>query len=277
MNTLKSVLLLGLLTGLLLAAGAAVAGQRGMLTMLVVSMALNLGAWWFSDSMVLASTGARPLPEQGFEWLHDDVADIAQRAGIPKPRLFVMDRETSPNAFATGRNPERGVVAVTAGLLTQLDRRQIRGVLAHELGHIKNRDTLISSIAATLAGALTYLSYLFMFGGSRRDTNPLVALLIMIAAPFAALLIRMAISRTREFAADRRAAELTGDPDGLADALLQLSRGVERSPMHDPRAQAVHFIVNGFAGGLAGLFSTHPPIEERVARLRVLSASGGEQ
>jgi heat shock protein HtpX len=159
---------------------------------------------------------------------------------------------------------------VTAGLLNLLDRRQIRGVLAHELGHIKNRDTLISSIAATLAGALSYLGYVFMLGGNRRDANPLAALLVMIAAPFAALLIRMAISRTREFAADRRAAELTGDPDGLADALLQLSHGARRSPMGDPRAQSVHFIVNGFAGGMAGLFSTHPPTEERVARLRAL-------
>lgn len=269
MNTIKSVLLLGLLTGILLAAGAAMGGRQGMLLMLGVSALMNIGSWFFSDSLVLRSTRAQPLPEQGFEWLHRDVEEIARNAGIPKPRLYIVAHQMSPNAFATGRNPSKGVVAVTRGLLETLDRREVRGVVAHEIGHIANRDTLVSSIAATIAGALTFMAYSGMYRGGRRG-NPLVALVIMIAAPFAAMLIRMAISRTREYGADARAAQLTGDPEGLASALEGLGRGVQRAPMQDARAQSVHFIVNGFAGGMARLFSTHPPVEERVRRLRAM-------
>lgn len=273
-NALKTTLLLGSLTGLLMAAGYGLGGAHGMQVMLVVSALMNLGTWFFSDSLVLATSGAVPIEDPRLRWLEDDVADLAQRAGMPKPRVFVVPREMSPNAFATGRSPEKGVVAVTAGLLQTLDRRQIRGVLAHELGHIKNRDTLISAVAATVAGAISNMAHMAMwFGvGGRRDDdrgNPLVALLIMIVAPIAATMIHLAISRTREYGADATAAQITGDPQGLADALERIAYGGERHPMATG-TPSTHYIANNFAGGMGKLFSTHPPMEERVARLRAM-------
>lgn len=271
MNAIKTTLLLASMTGLMMAIGGVTGGRDGMLVMLVVSALLNLGTWFFADTMVIRSTGAKPVPEGGrLDWLHQDIAELAQRAGIPKPRLYITE-DPSPNAFATGRSPSKGVVAVTAGLLNTLDRREIRGVLAHEIGHIAHRDTLISSVAATMAGVITWLSYSIMYGGRDEDRNPLLGLLAMILAPLAATIIRMAISRTREYSADRRAAEISGDPEGLAMALEGLSRGVQRRPMHNPAAANVHMIVHGFSGGLANLMSTHPPIEERVRRLRDMS------
>ena len=269
MNAMKSVLLLGTMTGLLMAAGAAAGGRQGMLLMLGVSTIMNFAGWFFSDSMVLKSTGAEPLLESEAPWLHHDLDVLSERAGIPKPGLYILRNQGSPNAFATGRSPERGVVAVTEGLLHTLDRREVRGVIAHELGHIKHRDTLVSSIAATLAGALTYLAYSARYTRSRR-ASPLLPL-VALAAPLLAGLIRMAISRTREYMADERAARLTGDPEGLASALEGLSRGVSARPMPPGRASAVHFIVNGFTGGMARMFSTHPPIPERAKRLRAMT------
>lgn len=273
-NALKTTFLLGSLTGLLMAAGYGLGGAQGMQLMLLVSALMNLGTWFFSDTIVLRTSGAVPIEDPRLRWLEDDVADLAQRAGIPKPRVFLVPRELSPNAFATGRSPERGVVAVTAGLLQTLDRRQIRGVLAHELGHIKNRDTLISAVAATVAGAISNLAHMAMwFGmGGRRDEdrgNPLVALLVMLLAPIAATLIHMAISRTREYGADAAAAEITGDPSGLADALERIAYGGARHPM-ETGTPSTHYIANNFAGGMGKLFSTHPPMEERVARLRAM-------
>jgi heat shock protein HtpX len=273
-NALKTTFLLGSLTGLLMAAGYGLGGAQGMQIMLLVSALMNLGTWFFSDSIVLATSGAVPIEDPRLRWLEDDVADLAQRAGMPKPRVFVVPREMSPNAFATGRSPTRGVVAVTAGLLNTLDRRQIRGVLAHELGHIKNRDTLISAVAATVAGAISNLAHMAMwFGvGGRRDEdrgNPLVGLLIMIVAPLAATMIHLAISRTREYGADATAAQITGDPQGLADALERIAFGGVRHPM-ETGTPSTHYIANNFAGGMGKLFSTHPPMEERVARLRAM-------
>lgn len=269
LNHMKSLFLLAVLTGLLLAAGAALGGARGMAIAFVLSIVLNVGTWFFSDTIVIKSTGAVPLPEYEAPWLHRDVAQLAERAGIPKPEVYILPNERSPNAFATGRSPSRGVVAVTAGLLHVLTEREVRGVLAHEIGHIAHRDTLLNSIAATIAGALTYAGYGLMFGRSR-DTPPWAALLIIIAAPMAAALVRMAISRTREYMADARAAELTGDPEGLALALEGLSRRSEAVPLPADTNHSVHYIVNGFADGMGRLLSTHPPIEERVRRLRAM-------
>ncbi|MEZ4320142.1 MAG: M48 family metalloprotease [Myxococcota bacterium] len=268
MNFLKTTALLGLLTGVLLLIGGLVGGRDGLVVMLLVSTALNFGTWFFADTMVLRSTGAQPVPRGELGWLHEDLEDLAKNAGIPKPRLY-WTPDPSPNAFATGRSPSKGVVAVTDGLLRTLDRREIRGVLAHEIGHIAHRDTLINAIAASIAGAITWVAYMVMYSRDR-DIHPAVRLLVMLLAPISATILRMAISRTREYAADLRAAQISGDPGGLADALEGLARGVHRIPMDEPAAQNVHMIVNGFAGGLSNLMSTHPPIEERIRRLREL-------
>ncbi|MEM7245321.1 MAG: M48 family metalloprotease, partial [Acidobacteriota bacterium] len=236
----------------------------------------NFGSWFFSDTIVLKSAGVVPVPEGQLDWLREDLVELSARANMPVPQLYLQPHEASPNAFATGRSPAKGVVAVTAGLLNTLDRREVRGVLAHELGHIKNRDTLVSAVAATIAGAITFLASFARFGafgrGRQGGSNPLVLLIMSMLAPLAAMVIRMAISRTREYGADRRAAELTGDPEGLALALEGLSRGVTRRPMERQQAQSVHFIVHGFTGGLSKLMSTHPPIPERARRLREMAA-----
>lgn len=276
-NALKTTLLLGLLTAFAVAVGGFVAGEGGMIVAFVIAAAMNVGAWFFSDTLAIRSSGAVPIAEVGgLQWLEDDVADLARRASMPKPRVYIVPHEASPNAFATGRSPDKGVVAVTAGLLRALDRRQVRGVLAHELGHIKHRDTLTSTVAATMAGVVTMLAGLARwgaifggFGGDREDRNPLGLLVVALVAPVVAAMIHMAVSRTREYAADARAAELTEDPDGMADALERIAGVGHRVPMQTGN-EATHYIVNNFSGGLAGWFSTHPPIEERVARLRRL-------
>lgn len=273
MNTLKTTLLLGAMTGMLLLFGAAIGGRAGMAAMLIVSIAMNLGTWFFSDWIVLRTTGAVPVDRGQLGWLHDEVEDLSRRAGIPAPRLYLLPHEQSPNAFATGRNPSKGVVAVTAGLLRLLDRREVRGVLAHELGHIKNRDTLVSAIAASIAGVITFMARMALWTGGRdRNANPLLTIGLALLAPIAAVVVRMMISRTREYGADARAAQLSGDPEGLARALEKLQYGVSRAPMATEGAQSVHFIVNGFGGTFGSLFSTHPPIDRRVARLRAMSA-----
>jgi heat shock protein HtpX len=271
-NTLKTTLLLASLTGLLVSIGGAVAGQDGMVMMLLVSAVMNLGTWWFSDAIVLRTSGAVPITDPRLAWLERDVEELARAAGIPKPRLFLVPHEASPNAFATGRDPAHGVVAVTAGLLHNLDRREVRGVLAHELGHIANRDTLVSAVAATIAGTITFVARMAMWTGSNdRDANPLATLAMALLAPIAALVLRMMVSRTREYGADAEAARLTGDPEGLALALERLAFGAHRAPMHTG-GEATHYIVQRFTGGLGQLLSTHPPIEERVRRLRMMRA-----
>jgi heat shock protein HtpX len=261
----------------MLLVGDVLGGRDGMLFALVFAGVTNLGAWWFSDSIVLRTSGAVPIDDPRLGWLEQDVADLAREAGMPKPRVYWVPSEPSPNAFATGRNPEHGVVAVTAGLLQALDRRQIRAVLAHELGHIKHRDTLTSAVAATVAGAISMLARFGMYGGFRgrddRDSGGLdlvLRLVVLILAPIAALLVHMAVSRTREYAADARAAAINHDPLALAEALERISTYGHAVPMQDGNP-STHYIANNFAGGLGKLFSTHPPMAERVRRLREMA------
>lgn len=273
MSKLKTVLLLGVLTGLLLAIGSAIGGRAGMTMALVFAGLMNVGAWWFSDRIVLRMHHAREVPEGDAPRLHAMVTELAARAGIPKPRVFVVN-DPSPNAFATGRDPKHGVVAVTTGLMSLLSEDEVRGVIAHELGHIKNRDTLISTVAATIAGAISWMAHmLFFFGGSASDDdeggNPLAALAMLIVSPILAMIIQMAISRTREFSADDTGAELAGGGEHLARALLKLEDAAHRVHPHAMQpAFAPLYIVHPFSGrGVSRLFSTHPSTEDRVRRL----------
>ncbi len=276
MNTMKTFLLMAALTALFMFVGQALGGKQGMLIAFVFALGMNFFAYWNSDKMALAMNRAREVSEAEAPELHSLVAELAQRAGIPKPRVYVVDNAT-PNAFATGRNPEHAAVAVTTGILQILNREELAGVLAHELGHIKNRDILISSIAAVMAGAISQLATMAMFfGGGRSEdgegSNPLVAIIAMLVAPFAASLIQLAISRSREYIADASGAEICGHPLALANALAKLSQGNERRPMEVNPASAQMYIVNPLKGGsLAGLFTTHPPVEERIRRLQAMA------
>ena len=276
MNTMKTFLLMAALTALFMFVGQALGGKQGMRIAFVFALGMNFFAYWNSDKMALAMNRAREVSEAEAPELHSLVAELAQRAGIPKPRVYVVDNAT-PNAFATGRNPEHAAVAVTTGILQILNREELAGVLAHELGHIKNRDILISSIAAVMAGAISQLATMAMFfGGGRSEdgegSNPLVAIIAMLVAPFAASLIQLAISRSREYIADASGAEICGHPLALANALAKLSQGNERRPMEVNPASAQMYIVNPLKGGsLAGLFTTHPPVEERIRRLQAMA------
>jgi len=280
MNRLKTVALLATLTAVLLWAGHLVAGQAGLLTALAFATVMNVGAWWWSDSLVLAMYRARPISPEDAPALVAIVGDLARRAQIPMPRVYVIP-EHAPNAFATGRNPAHAAIAVTEGLLQVLDRREVAGVLAHELAHVKHRDTLIMTVAATLAGALSMLASLgqwgLLLGGRSADADedaphPGLGLLGVIVAPFAAMLVQTAISRSREFLADEGGARLTGDPRALANALTKLDAWSARVAMGTGSPASAHlFIVNPFSGGgLLRLFSTHPSTEARVARLLAL-------
>lgn len=279
-NTLKTVALLGALTGLLVLIGGLIGGQSGMMFAFVFAIIMNLGSWWFSDSIALRMSGAREVSETEVPSLHQLVEQLAANAGIPKPRVAVID-SPMPNAFATGRSPEKGVVAVTMGLLDMLSRDELAGVIAHELAHIKNRDTLISSVAATIAGAISMVANIaqwsLFWGGSRDDDNPLgiIGLLLGIfVAPIAAVIIQMAISRSREFEADAGGATIAGNPDSLANALIKLenwshNQQAQAIAHQDMREAAAHqYIVNPLHGGFSSLFRTHPTTEERVAKLR---------
>ena len=275
-NTIKTTLLLGLLTGLLMAFGSMLGGSQGMVIAFVFAALTNVGAFWFSDRVVLGMYGARPLEMTEAPDLYRIVHNLAMRAEIPTPRLYLVPNP-SPNAFATGRSPQHAALAVTEGLLRTMSGAELEGVLAHEMGHIRNRDTLISTIAATLAGVImmvaNMLRFTAMFGGWHRDDEEgggIVGLLAMtILAPLAAMLIQLAISRSREFQADASGAEFAGSPLGLASALEKLERTSESVPLAANPQTAHLFIVNPLAGGgFARLFATHPPIEERVRRLR---------
>lgn len=276
-NTLKTALLLGVLTGLLLAIGDALGGRQGLILALGIAGLMNFVGYFFSDKIALAMHHAQPVDEKQAPELYAVVAELAQRAGIPMPRLYVIP-EMQPNAFATGRSPKHAAVAVTEGLLRTMNRAELAGVLAHELAHVKNRDILTASIAATLAGAITVLArmvgYALMFGGRDREDNrgAIGGIFLLIVAPIAALLIQLAISRSREYAADEKAARLTGNPLGLASALRKLAALTERVPMETAQpATASLMIANPFSGGgLMRLFSTHPPISERIARLEAM-------
>ena len=279
-NVFKTGFLLAVLTMMLVLLGGAFGGRQGMLIAFVIALLMNFFSYWFSDKMVLAAYGAQPIEEAAAPRLYAIVHRLATRAGIPMPRVYLIPSET-PNAFATGRNPEHAAVAVTEGIMRILDEEELEGVLAHELSHVKNRDVLISTIAATLAGAITYLAhmaqYAAMFGGRRDDdeeggSNPIAALLLAILAPIAALLVQMAVSRAREFQADATGAQVAGKSWGLAKALEKLQMANEAAPMAQATPATAHlFIVNPLSGQtLMRLFSTHPPLEERIARLRAM-------
>jgi heat shock protein HtpX len=283
-NVLKTGFLLAVLTCLVVLVGQAVGGQQGMLIALLMALVLNVASYWFSDKMVLAMYRAQPVDEAAAPELYSMVRNLATRTGIPMPRVYIIPTET-PNAFATGRNPEHAAIAVTEGIMRILGREELEGVLAHELAHVKNRDTLIMTIAATLAGAITYLAHMAqwaaIFGGSRRDSDEeghgggmFGALAMAILAPIAAMLVQLAISRAREFHADASGAKIAGKPWGLASALEKLDQASKVIPMEATPATAHLFIVNPLSGGtLRSLFSTHPSTEERVARLRAMALS----
>lgn len=278
-NMFKTAILLGLLTAMLVLIGGAMGGQQGMAIAFVLALAMNFASYWFSDKIVLAMYRARPVDEAAAPGLHAIVRRLATRAGIPMPRVYLIPVDT-PNAFATGRNPEHAAVAVTEGIMRVLSEDELEGVLAHELAHVKNRDVLISTIAATLAGAITYLAHMAqwgaMFGGGRSDDdeggrNPIALIVMAVLAPLAAMLVQMAVSRAREFQADASGARLAGRTYGLATALEKLEVASHVAPMNANPSTAHLFIVNPLSGqALMRLFSTHPPIEERIARLRAM-------
>jgi heat shock protein HtpX len=277
MNTFKTALLLGALTGLLMLIGGWFGGQNGVVIAFFFAVVMNFGSYWFSDKIVLAMYHAKPVTENEAPELYSTVKNLALRASIPMPRVYIIPGDT-PNAFATGRNEQHAVVAVTEGILRILSRDELEGVIAHELTHIRNHDILIGSIAATLAGAIVMLAHMAqwaaMFGGSRDDDegggSNIIGLIVMaVLALIAATLIQMAISRSREYLADEGGAKISGKPYGLAGALEKLSRASQAIPMDANPSTAHMFIVNPLTGrSLMNLFSTHPPIEERIARLR---------
>ena len=276
-NMFKTALLLAVLTAMLVLIGGAVGGRQGMLVAFVFALFMNFFSYWFSDRIVLAMYGARPIEEAQAPGLYAIVRRLAMRARIPMPRVYMIEND-SPNAFATGRNPEHAAVAVTDGIMRILDDEELEGVLAHELAHVANRDVLISTVAATLAGAITYLAHMAqwaaMFGGRNDDeegSNPVAAILMAIVAPIAAMLVQLAVSRAREFQADASGAKYAGRTWGLAKALEKLDMAAHQVPLPANPATAHLFIVNPLSGrSLMRLFSTHPPIEERIARLRAM-------
>jgi len=286
MNNLKTVFLFGLLTAVLVGVGWAIGGYGGMIAFLVIAGVMNFAGFWFSDKLALRMSGAHEVTMQQEPRLHSLIEEVAARAGMPKPKVYLIENDT-PNAFATGRSPKHAAVAVTTGIMRLLDERELRGVVGHELSHVRNRDILINTMVATLAGAITMIAWMLqwtlIFGGGRRDSrnNPLgmIALLAtIILAPLAATLIRLAISRSREYEADASGARMVHDPEALASALEKLHMGVQMRPMAESavtQATAHMYIVNPLKGeGLATLFSTHPPIAERVARLHRMARGG---
>jgi heat shock protein HtpX len=275
MNTLKTAMLMALLTILLMLVGGAIGGRNGMTMAFLLAGGMNFVSYWFSDKIVLSMYGAQPLDEQDNPRFYGIVRQLANRAGLPMPKVYVI-QDDSPNAFATGRNPEHAAVSATTGILRLLTDDELAGVMAHELGHVKNRDILISTIAATFAGAITYLAHMSMFMGGRNDDDEgggIFGMLFMaILAPIAAMLVQMAISRSREFGADAEGASISGNPLSLARALQKLELGSQQIPMQANAATAHMFIVTPLTGGgMMSLFSTHPPIPERVHRLEDIS------
>jgi heat shock protein HtpX len=277
-NVFKTGLLLAVLTAMLVLIGGAIGGQQGMIVAFVLAAVMNFFSYWFSDKIVLAAYGARPITESQAPGLYAIVRRLATRAGIPMPPVYVIPSDT-PNAFATGRNPEHAAVAVTEGIMRVLDESELEGVLAHELAHVANRDVLISTIAATMAGAITYLAHMAqwaaIFGGRRDDdeggTNPIAAILLAVLAPLAAMIVQLAVSRAREYQADASGARLAGRTGGLINALGKLQMANQVAPLDASPATAHLFIVNPLSGQtLMKLFATHPPLEERIARLRAM-------
>ena len=277
-NWMKTALLMAAIMALFGIVGGVLGGRSGMMLALLFGGAMNLFSYWFSDAMVLKMYNAEPVDEYSAPQFYNMVRELTRRAGLPMPKVYIID-EDQPNAFATGRNPEHAAVAATRGILQLLSARELRGVMAHELAHVQHRDILISTISATMAGAISALANFAMFFGGRdadgRQVNPLAGILVAFLAPLAASLIQMAISRAREFEADRGGAEISGDPQALADALGKIQRYAEgRIPMAPAEAHpetAQMMILNPLSGGgLRSLFSTHPPTAERIARLRAM-------
>jgi heat shock protein HtpX len=279
MNYAKTTILLGVLTCILVLIGQFVGGTRGAVGFFFFAAILNVVSYWFSDKLVLMTTGAKKVSEEDAPVLYRVVRKLAEKGDLPMPKVYIMDNPT-PNAFATGRNPKHAAVAATTGILSILSEDELEGVMAHELSHVKNRDILISSIAATIAGAITMIGHALqwgaMFGGGSRDDDDRGGMIGMIAmailAPIAAMIIQLAISRSREYAADKRGALLCGKPLSLAHALGKLENAVKMIPMQGGNPSTAHlFIVNPFRGGFVGLFSTHPPMEERIRRLEAMA------
>jgi heat shock protein HtpX len=272
---IRTTLLLATLTGMLVVLGQLIGGPSVALTFLVIGAVMNLAMFWFSDKIALGMSRAKPLSEADAPRLHQMVRELCHSAGLPMPRLYVIPQE-QPNAFATGRSPNHSAVAVTEGIMKHMSESELRGVIAHELAHIRNRDTLTQSVAATIGGAITWIAYMLLWVGGD-DDSPLGligSIAMVVLAPIAAGLVQMAISRQREFAADATGAQISKAPNALADALERLEAGAAAVPMEVNAAAEPLYIVKPFkAGGLAGLFSTHPPIAERVKRLRAMSVT----
>lgn len=279
-NLMKTAVLMAAITALFMAIGSVLGGRQGMMLALIVALGMNFFSYWFSDKLVLKMYNAKEVDESSAPQFYRMVQELAQRAHLPPPKVYLIE-EDAPNAFATGRNPDHAAVAATTGILRVLSQSELRGVMAHELAHVRHRDILISTISATMAGAISMLANFAMFFGGRnsegRSTNPIVGVLVMLLAPIAAGLIQMAISRAREFEADRGGAEISGDPRALASALQkiqQYAKGIPLAPADRHPETAQMMIINPLSGGgLRGLFSTHPSTEERVERL--LAMAGG--
>ncbi len=274
-NSVRTAALMAFLIVLFALIGQSIGGSSGMTIAFVVAIAMNAGSYWFSDKIVLKMYRASEVTASEAPELYEMVDRLRQRADLPMPKVYVIPSD-QPNAFATGRNPEHSAVAVTNGIVRLLSPVEFEGVIGHELAHIKNRDILTSTIAATIASAITMLArFAMFFGGGDRDRNALVSLLMLIFAPIAAMIIQMAISRSREFVADRDGAEIAGNPRALANALARLHQGAEAIPMTAGTEATAHmFIVNPFFGGIGKLFSTHPPMDERIKRLLELERTG---
>lgn len=278
MNTMKTFLLMAVLTVMLVTVGGAIGGEGGMLFAFIIAGVMNFATYWWSDRIVLRMYGAQEVTAAQAPELFRMTEELAMRAGLPMPKLYIIPGD-QPNAFATGRDPQHSAVAVTEGITRLLSPNELRGVIAHELAHIQNRDILVGTVAATMAGAISMLAnmaqWAMIFGGRSSDdeegTNPVAAIVMMIVAPIAAMLVQMAISRSREFLADETGARICGEPLALANALRRLHAGAEAIPMHATPATAHMFIVSPLTGGsFLNLFSTHPPMEERVARLEAM-------
>jgi heat shock protein HtpX len=273
-NLMKTAVLMAAITALFMAIGSLLGGRQGMAVALVIALGLNFFSYWFSDKLVLKMYNAQEVDETSAPQFYRMIRELSQRARLPMPKVYLIEQD-APNAFATGRNPEHAAVAATTGILRVLSEAELRGVMAHELAHVRHRDILISTVSATMAGAISMLANFAMFFGGRdsegRSTNPIVGILVMLLAPLAASLIQMAISRAREFEADRGGAEISGDPRALASALQkinQYAQGIPMAPAEQHPETAQMMIVNPLSGGgLRGLFSTHPSTEERVERL----------
>lgn len=281
---MRTTLLLGALTGLLLAAGWLMGGSGGVIFAFVFAIIMNFGSYWFSDKIVLRMSGAHEVDRNQAPRLYAMVEELASNAKLPMPKVYVIQTDV-PNAFATGRNPKHAAVAATTGIMRVLSEEELRGVMAHELAHVKNRDTLISAVAATIAGAISLLAnmaqWALIFGGFNRGNdegggNIIGALVMIIVAPIAAAIVQMAISRSREFAADREGAEISGDARQLANALLKIENYVKGHRQMEVNAGTAHmYIINPLKGGISGLFSTHPATEDRVERLRKIAEKQG--